>query len=638
MADAPVISAQLRASLARWAVWLAVFSTIVLLPGALNRWVSPKEAVLGAACVLASLLVASGRLPRWMWIIVGLGGVILLAGALGSTAPIAQLFGRFPRYEGLVTLPVYVGALWLGARLFGPASTAIASFRAAVALASIALGTVSIAEALGFSPLGSPTGGRAGALLGNATDQGVVAVMFFAVLVVAVIRSWVNPPPVAPKKKGKRVDEPARPWLAAVGVVAAVATVIVSASRAALIALVIVLVGLAILELLRGGRSRRVPWGFIGASIGTVAVLALVFPLAARRVLGLTPLASATIDDRVLIYQGALDVAKDHLALGVGPSGFVDAVPAVLADSWYASVGEDTTLDSPHNWMLQALVAGGIPLLVAALTLAALVAVVGFNRWRSAAADQPRRDHLAGAGLAVLGFGVALMTHFTSPGTTILAALLIGSLVAVPPTPRLDVAAGFARLGRTGVLALWAIVLVVTALSELPLQTGAQQLAAGNVTGAKSSFDTALALRPWDADASSIAAQLMAQAADTGSPEAAPFGVDYAERALALTPDSIQAQKALAVGQQYSQDLAGARQTLARLAERVPLDAGVQLRLGIVLAQLELFDEAEAPLLRATQLSPDDPDAWQALAYVYERLGEPEKAQSAAQMQASLTP
>jgi O-antigen ligase len=634
--------------LVRWAIWCAVLSIIVFLPGGLNRWVFPKETLLISSCVLGSLVPAVGRLPRWVWGVVGAGGLLLGVSALQSAAPIVQVLGRWPRYEGIITLSVYVAALWLGGHILGGGASAarIGTLRMAVGVASITLGLVSMAEALGLHPI--PTNAaRSGALLGNASDQGTVGVMFFAVLVVPVIRRWMTAPlypPVTARKKAAFTAPAGTPVLALAGSAAALITVVISASRAAAIALVLVVVVATALEFVRRRvlsaagyrpgenlttasasarrRRRAVVFGVVIASVGAVL---LVYPLIVRRLLGLTPLAARTVSDRQLIYSGAVDVGLRHPLFGVGPSGFVDAIPSVLDERWYSSVGQDVTLDSPHNWVLQALVAGGIPLAVLAVAFAVAAAVVGVRRWLSSVRsglDSDRADHLAGSSFAVLGFGVALLSGFTSPGTTILAALLLGSLLSVRPLGVQRVSAQFGRLIRTVVLAAAAVFLALASIAEIPLQAGQGNAALGQITSAAADFDAALALRPWDADTASIASQLMASQAEADVPGAAKATVEYARRSLAATPGSVQSAKAMAVGQQHSGDFVGARQTLAALARRIPLDGGVALRLGGVEVLLEDYPAAEKQLLLATRLSPKDASPWKTLAYLYGRTGD----------------
>jgi uncharacterized membrane protein len=88
------------------AIWLSVLASLFFLPGGLNRWVFPKEAALLAAGVVASRLVPVGRMPRWLLITMTGGAVILAVAALQSDAASMQFLGRWPRYEGAITLTV----------------------------------------------------------------------------------------------------------------------------------------------------------------------------------------------------------------------------------------------------------------------------------------------------------------------------------------------------------------------------------------------------------------------------------------------------------------------------------------------------------------------------------------------------
>jgi O-antigen ligase len=67
-----------------------------------------------------------------------------------------------------------------------------------------------------------------------------------------------------------------------------------------------------------------------------------------------------------------------HPLSGVGPSGFVDALPRYLEAEWARTVGDIFPVDSPHNWPLQTLAVGGFPLLVLVvlLIMVSMVAVV----------------------------------------------------------------------------------------------------------------------------------------------------------------------------------------------------------------------------------------------------------------------
>ncbi|WBM79396.1 O-antigen ligase family protein [Cryobacterium breve] len=695
-----------RERLGALSIWLLVLASIVLWPDAFVRWFLPKDALAAIAVVCAALSGARGRLPRWVVAASAAAAALALTAVLLSTAPASQFWGRWPRYEGLVTLPVYFGAVWAGARLLGPGpdsavaagdgagaraeasgrpgnrsllaraadvahaaalvgASRIRTLVRAVAGAALLLGVVSVLEAWGARPFASDLA-RPGALTGNATDQGVLGALFLALLALPVLRAWM--PPAASVTGGAASAARTRVVAAAVGVreravlsaalVLSVATVVLSASRAGLVAAVVVLVTLAVLELTRLHLARRrtdstefagntgknsLPArvsgkksvGLLhpdrgpghstgrGRALRTVVVAggavllligaALAMPFTRDRLLGASPLSGSSLEARFTYLQQSLDALAGR-PFGVGASGFLNANAS-------ASTGVDT-LDSPHNWIFQVLLAGGIPLLLVVLAILVSVGVLGVRAWLRAAtgqADAARADVLAAAGAGLAGYGVALLTHFTAPSTTIVAAVLLGLLVSQAPTapvpsPSASAGEGAAmRRGAAGVrsvlLVAWAVWLVVLVGSDVPLAAGVSAAARGDVAGAAASFERAQALRPWDGDLASIAAQSFAAEADAQVAGAAGLAVEWAERSRALLPGTVATERALAVGQIGTGDLAGAQSTLAALAARAPNDVAVAVQHAVA---LYLGGDANASGLevrRALALDPADPAA-----------------------------
>ena len=155
------------------AVWLLGLAPAVFLPGALNRFVFIKLALAMVAIACALMAELPGRLQRRSRILLILGGITLASSACLGQAPLAQLMGRAPRYEGLVTLSVYLGAFLMGAWLLGPGANPVlrAHLVRATAVAASMIAFVAVLEAVGLHPLAT-SASRAGSLLGNATEQG----------------------------------------------------------------------------------------------------------------------------------------------------------------------------------------------------------------------------------------------------------------------------------------------------------------------------------------------------------------------------------------------------------------------------------------------------------------------------------
>lgn len=591
----------------------AVVSIVVFLPGAFDRWFLPKAVAVAIAVLLACTITPNGRVPRWTLAVVAIGGTVLLTAALMSVAPNSSFWGRWPRYEGAVMIPVYFAALWLGARLLGPSADAgvLGRFVDAVTGVSVLLGVVSIVEASGLRPLGG-SAARPGALLGNASDQGLVAAICVVVLVLPLLGRSA--------KAATRV-------LRGTGLLLGATALVLSGSRGALLAALVGLVVLALSTFGRGAARPRTPLLVLVAGVAAgLGVASALLPTTRARITGVDRLAEASASDRFLIWHDAVATVLDRPWLGVGPSGFEDAVALHHDSAWQRAVGSQTTLDSPHAWPLQAAAAGGVVLLTLTLVTLVVVIVTGVaNRRRASLPD--RRELLTTAPAVLSVAAVGLCFTFTTPGVVVLPALLAGAMLAVPPGP---VRRSVERV-RLFVVCAWTVFLMITTAAELPLGAAVRHAEQGDVTAANVDFSAAARMRPWDGDIALIAAQSMAAAADArvGGEEAGPLTVAWSERSLEATPDSLLGIKALAVGQQASGDPEAAERTLARLADRFPFDAQVAHRYGGALILRGALEPARAQLLRASRLAPDDPNVWATLAYVEEELGDDGAARTA---------
>ncbi|MFZ2504196.1 MAG: hypothetical protein WAW88_16170, partial [Nocardioides sp.] len=232
------------------ALWCAILAPLAWLPGGFSRFVFAKLLVLAVAAVLAATVARPDRLPTRLWLWVAAGGLIFVLAAIAGGTPVASLLGRWPRYEGLPVLATYAAAAWLGAALAGPTSRRLRDLRNALATLGVVLAVAAALELMGWSPLGPSSLDRTGSLLGNATDQGMVGLMVAATLAPSV---------------GKR-----RPWWTA-GALAGVVVVILSGSRASLLALLVVGLALALLQ-------RRALARTLLPALGAVTLLALTVP------------------------------------------------------------------------------------------------------------------------------------------------------------------------------------------------------------------------------------------------------------------------------------------------------------------------------------------------------------------------
>lgn len=415
-----------------------------------------------------------------------------------------------------------------------------------------------------------------------------------------------------------------------VGLAAACAIVVTSGSRAALAGTLLALLGVAALSqegsaraTIRAWRRRSVVLPVATAVLLVVGVL--VVPATRERITGEDPWAVRSAAGRVDLWDATSRLIAER-PWGAGPSGFVDALPGVLDANWWAVADPAEPVDSPHSVLLQAAVAGGIPLLILGMLLSAVGVLAARRAFASAAL---RRPLLVGAAAACAGCCAALLAHFTTAGTVPLLAFLAGALTACPPH---DQATAAVRWLPRGVLvaAAGAVVLLVPAIAaEYALDRGYDAAAAGDVPEADAAFRRAEALRPWDPDLPLLAASAFAAGAGSGDLGSAEAALRWGSRASEATPASIEAVKVQTVALLALDRPVDALEVAARAGDLSPDDPELLLYAGFATAASGDLRAAEEPLQVATANPFTRQRAWLLLAQVYENLGRADDAAAA---------
>lgn len=607
---------------------------VAFLPGLNGRWGWPVLLCAAGAATASIWAPRTGRLPRGVVITVGVLLATLVLTALCGAAPLPQLLGRAPRYEGVIEWVALTAAAAVAARVLGPSATAGPRRHAVAALAtsSLLLAAIALLEAVGLSPIESDLL-RPGSLAGNATDQGILGAVYVAVPGALAVGRW---------RRGERPEA----WVVAAAV-AGVVAVATSASRAGLVALCIVVIALIAYALIGSTRRRRIVF-IVSGGLALLAAAMLLVPLTRNRVLGLSAFARQTVEDRLIMWGDAWSLFLSSPVLGVGPNGFADAITTRFDDGWFDRAGVGAILDSPHNAIVQSFVVGGLVATVPAVVLGVVVAIATARSIRVATGR--RRDAMTGATVAVIAAGVALLTHVTSPKTLVLLAALVGYLVAVAPastSASSSVGAGrgaraagssrgaeVSRSGRRRVWAsilagIWLIALVTMTIADAWLLAGRAAIAKGQLPAASHAFSAAAALRPWDPDVSLVAAETYGSAVQNGLVGALDDARTWAERAVESLPMSSRAQYVAGIAATLAGDVAVAFAHLRRAAQLSPADPRIQHEYGVSAFFAGDPRTARIALERAVALAPETSATWAVLAEVCEELGDSPCAQHA---------
>ena len=590
-APPPPLGLRERAALALLAV-----GTVAFMPGALDRFVFVKVALVASGVALAYTAPARGRLSPRIVALLSFGALLLLVATLREAAPLTALVGRSPRFEGVFVLPVYVGAAAAGARLLGPhrAAGSTAWFMNCLALAAVLVGVEAALELSGLRPLATNVA-RPGSLLGNASDEGAWAALVLGPLAAVAVTT--------------------RRWPYALGVLAAGVTLVASGSRGALLGAVVVAVVLVLLE---PRRSLKV---LILAGLLVVAVGSFAVPATRDRIVGSSPYAIETAKGRTLLWEETVHLVEDHPLLGVGASGFVNAIPHDHTLQWQRDVGPADPPDSPHDWILQAASDGGLLLGLAALALALMVLFDGVAATRRQP-NRGERSAVVGFVAGVGGYGVALLFHFTSPGTTPLAATFAGALVAVtarsgnergettvPRSSRLRLRYEDPKalnVLRVALFSALAVLLLLAAVAEIPLRSAIDDAALGRLGAADHSFHLAQTLRPWDPSIGATAGHAFAVLAALGEPGAAARGEPWVVAEVREDPQGVGSLEDAAAIDVALHRWAAAQSLLVRATSLDPTNPLVLLALGRVELQRGFRPRAVDTLEEAKRYAPSN--------------------------------
>ena len=415
--------------------------TACLTPLVVNLWASqpfetPKAAVVRtlvwimAGCWLVDCLIA--RRSPWrdlrgnplLWPTLAVGCAWALATALGVD-PGLSLWGSYERSQGLLTLLSYLLLfLLVSARL--RTRLQIERLVAVVAATGVPLVCLGAAQALGWQPVPLASDARSPvyATLGRSNFLGAYLAM---VLPLTVVWAWTA----------------RRRWLRLAGVILVLAELAVIGLTLARGAWLAAGAGLGALALAHAlvpvpGATRHptpltapVPGALpprlkLAIAAGALVVLAAALAVA----LGLGSAQEGSTAARRTIWQATLELVGQRPWLGYGPDALGLVFPQVYPPQLVYYQGRGLTVDRAHNLVLDGLVTAGLVGLVAQLAVAAALLVVAGRALRRAV-DPWRRAWLVACLAAVAANLAGNLVSFDVTATAVLAALVMAVIVAL---------------------------------------------------------------------------------------------------------------------------------------------------------------------------------------------------------------
>jgi len=442
-------------------------------PRSARPFESPKLAVVWVAVVLAATcrLVRGGRTGRVVLAVpVGAFALSQALATVFSRTPLISAFGLAPRYNGLLTLVLYVVLFVLVADVYRGRVERLRELLYAQAAAATLLAGYIFVQRLGLDPFRWATARGAPArpffgTMGNADLAG-------AYLALSLPIAWLI---------GSRVKGRAR--FAVVAWSAFIAGAMwLAASRGAFVA-----VGASVLAYLTLRRRTMRP-------VVRVAVIAVLLVGASAAIVGVVRpngagvLSRDTLIGRTKLWRGAAGNFIEHPVIGTGPQTFVIAFPE--HGSTDPSLDANPTIeDEPHDVFLEKASDSGLLGIVSYLVLLVAAGVVILRRERSDVAvcvAAILAAYLAQA-LFSLDFIPLGITHWT----------MLGAVAAIGAEPR-PFAESRRRLAYAVVAAV-ALVGVAPVVGDLALAAAADRIGAGaSPSDVARDLDVATHVEPFD--------------------------------------------------------------------------------------------------------------------------------------------
>jgi tetratricopeptide (TPR) repeat protein len=592
------------------------------------------------------------RFTRVEWVVAAFLAWVTLTTVL-SVHPPTAVFGKYRRFEGLLSFITYAAVFFLALQVVDRPSRA-RSLARTFSISGMLVALYGVGQYLGIDPwtwgnLPFETN-RGFSTFGNPDMYGGFLVLPFGVTL------------------GLALSERDERWRSAYWVFTLILVVagLTSFTRGAWIGATVALIAFvwAYLVARRGSdmRLERVDQRFLGVTaVAAIAVIArsLANPDPVRnvvsRVVSIFQFDQGSALTRFQIWEAALAAIRERPFFGWGADTFRLLYPMFKREEYVASAGYLSVADNVHNYPLQLASALGVP---GALLLYALFAYALYASARQVFVRGSGTDRLVFAGFwaAALGYIVHLIFGISVTGSTVFLWLCFGVLLS--PGARAKVVQP-PRIGPFVGAAIIVLVVVGSWMNIRYIVADNHYLRAKVVERdqlkALEHIDRAIELNPYNdmylldrgqiianlfQNAAFTAAQQEATGADaTATKESARVLLEQAEQAYTKTIEYVPEEydtyvffanlynlAAVYVDPAYSKQ---AIEIGLRGVEVEEFGPAIRLQLCIAYMAANEPEKALEQIKRATEMDPNYTDAWTLLGDVYRRMGRYDEADAA---------
>lgn len=594
------------------------------------------------AAWLAGVLVRGGRVrfTRVEWLVLVFLGWVLLT-SITSIHPPTAIFGKYRRFEGLLSFLTYGGWFFLALQLADRPSR-IRSLARSLVIGGVLVAAYGVAQRLGIDP--GLWGQlpfeqrRAFSTFGNPDLLGGYLIFPLAVALGLVLSE---------KRRELRTA-----WWAAFALIGF--CLLVSYVRGAWIGGTVAIGVVAAAAVVARAPWTQVDWAAAGVSV-VLAVIETIRSLSSTdgvtnvvaRIRSIFEFGEGSALTRFQIWQAAIAAIKERPILGWGADTFRLLFPRFKPRAYTGTAGYLSVADNVHNYPLQLASAIGIP---------GLLMLYGFFAWTLARSFRTvfakdsgtERLVLAGFWAAALGYIVHLTFGLSITGSTVLLWLSLGLLLSPQASVREVSAPAFGLPAAAAVCGLCAALFVGNVVylradnMYLKARIGSQGMTrveyaqkAVKLNPYNDMYRTEIGLAWQDL----FISQVMQGVDDPQSRERAAYYLSQAEREFLSVIDFVPTEydNYVFLANLYNQasyylDAAYAEKAVevARKGVEVePFGPAIRIQLALALMTRGEFADAAAQAAEAADQDPNYVEAWMALGDARRLMGDLQGAKAA---------